>query len=73
MLPNLSIAIASYRHSPRVRLAIDRDLLDVTVSGSGGSKSQCAEGDDENVLSERRVKHGDRLSDGQMRCTEVLR
>ena len=45
----------------------------MTVSGSSGSKSQSTECDDENVLSERRVKHGDRLSDGKMRCTEVLR
>ena len=61
------------RYSSRVRLAVDRDLLDVAVSGSSGSKSQSTERDDENVLSERRVKHGDRLSDGKMRCTEVLR
>ena len=45
----------------------------MTVSGSSGSKSQSTECDDENVLSERRVKHGDRLSDVKMRCTEVLR
>ena len=45
----------------------------MTVSGSSGSESQSTKCDDENVLSERRVKHGDRLSDGKMRCTEVLR
>jgi hypothetical protein len=57
------------RYGTRIDLAVDRDLLNVTVSGSGRSKSECAESDDENVLSERRVKHGDRLSDGMMRCT----
>jgi hypothetical protein len=63
----------AHRYRAGIRLAVDGDLLDVTVSGSSGSKSQSTERDDENVLSERRVKHDDRLSDGTMRCTEVLR
>jgi hypothetical protein len=69
---NQTITIA-YGDCAAVALAVDGDLLDVTVSGSSGSKSQSAESDDENVLSERRVKHGDCLIDGTMRCTEVLR
>ena len=57
-------SVVPVRHRSRVRFAVDRDLLDVTVSGSGRSKSQCADGDDKGVLSERRVVHGDDLAMG---------